>query len=77
MSAHQERTHQTLSVNSVASYYLTGYVSNKSISFLVDTGAGVSLLNGKVWDKIKPSAVSVEPIVCQNIVGVDGHYVDL
>ena len=77
MSAHQERTHQTLSVNSVTSYYLTGYVSNKLISFLVDTGAGVSLLNGRVWDKIKPSTVSVEPGVCQNLVGVDGHAIQV
>ena len=77
MSAHQERTHQTLSVNSVTSYYLTGYVSNKLISFLVDTGAGVSLLNGRVWDKIKPSTVSVEPGVRQNLVGVDGHAIQV
>ena len=76
-SVNQERTHQTLSVNSVTSYYLQGYVCNESISFLVDTGAGVSLLSGKVWDKIKPSTVSLEPNQCQNIVGVDGHSIQV
>ena len=37
-----------LSVNSVTSYYLQGSVSDVSVSFLVDTGAVVSLLNGCV-----------------------------
>ena len=76
-SVNQETTNQTLSVNSVTSYYLQGYVGNESISFLVDTGVGVSLLSGKVWYKIKPSTVSLEPNQCQNIVGVDGHSIQV
>ena len=39
-----------LSVNSVTSHHLQGQVSDVSVSFLVDTGAGVSLLNGHVWN---------------------------
>jgi len=39
----------------------------------VDTGAGVSLLNGNVWDKFKSDKICVEPAVYQNLVGVDGH----
>ena len=35
-----------LSMNSVMSYYLQGHVSDVPVSFLVNTGAGVSLLNG-------------------------------
>ena len=47
------------------------------MSFLVDTGAGVSLLNGKVWDKIKSSIVSLQPSECQNIVGVTGNSIQV
>ena len=76
-SVHHERTHQTLSVNNITSYYLTGHISNQSVSFLVDTGAGISLLNGKVWDKIKSSVVCLQANPCQNIVGVDGHSIQV
>ena len=34
----------TISINSVGSYYLSGNVSNSPVAFLVDTGAGVSLM---------------------------------
>ena len=30
-----------------------------------------------MWDKIKPSTVSLEPNQCQNIVGVDGHSIQV
>ena len=59
-----------LSVNSVTSYYLQGCVSDVSVSFLVDTGAGVSLLNGHLWDQAN---VKMSPAPHSNLVGVDGH----
>jgi len=46
---------------------------NKSVSFLIDTGAGVSLLNGEMWDKIKPKNMKIKATKFHNLVGVDGH----
>ena len=40
-------------MNGVTSLYLSGLVLGESVSFLVDTGAGVSLLNGKVLDRME------------------------
>jgi len=37
-------------INTVTSLYLTGTVLGLLVSFLVDTGAGVSLINGKLWN---------------------------
>ena len=42
------------------------------MSFLVDTGAGVSLLNKEVWDKLRQAEDMLKPVVTQRIVGVDG-----
>ena len=40
--------HPPLAINTITSGYLSNTVSGLAISFLVDTGAGVSLMNGKV-----------------------------
>ena len=61
----------TITINSVSSYFLPGCVFETDISCLVDTGAGVSLLNGDVWDKVGPGSIVLEP-VHQKLVGVDG-----
>ena len=37
---HNDCGHTTISINSVGSYYLSGCVSNITVAFLVDTGAG-------------------------------------
>ena len=39
--------HPPLAINTVTSFYLSGTVLGLSVSFLVDTGAGVSLITGK------------------------------
>ena len=39
----------------------------------MDTGAGVLLLNGRVWDRINLKHVSIEAADYHNLVGVDGH----
>ena len=46
---------------------------NVSVSFLVDTGAGVSPLNGRVWDRVKLNDIKIEATEYHNLVGVDGH----
>ena len=37
------------------------------MSFLVDTGAGVSLLSGSIWDKCESSDIKLEPGMYQNL----------
>jgi len=61
----------TITINSVSSYFLSVCVAGMDVSCLVDTGAGVSLLNGNVLDKIDQTNIIMEP-VCQKLIGVDG-----
>ena len=44
----------TITINSVSNYTLYARVFNDNVSFLVDTGAAVSLVSSKVWNRIKP-----------------------
>lgn len=43
---------QTFTINNVQSYVLPCSIDNTPASFLVDTGAGVSLLSKDVWDRL-------------------------
>ena len=43
------------------------------VSFLVETGSGVSLLNGRIWDRISQKDIRIDAIEYHNLVGVDGH----
>ena len=54
------------------SYYLQGQISGVSVSFLVDTGVGVSLLNGRIWDQAGCTNDRISPAPYSNLVGVDG-----
>ena len=62
----------TFSINNVSSYSLSCSIYGSPVSFLVDTGAGVSLLSKPVWDRIKPTKGVLNPIVTRRLVGVDG-----
>ena len=42
------------------------------VSFLIDTGAGVSLLQGNIWDKIRSDDHKLTTVTLQRLVGVDG-----
>ena len=42
------------------------------MSFLVDTGAGVSLLNKNIWDRLKSKENLIVPVASHRLVGVDG-----
>ena len=71
---HSSEQHaQPTSINNITGYYFCACVLGVPVSFLVDTGAGVLLLNGNVWDKFKSAETQVEPTVYHNLVGVDGH----
>ena len=41
-------------VNNISSYIVVGKVLETPMSSLVDTGAGVSLLRGDIWDRVMP-----------------------
>ena len=54
----------------ITSYFVCARVLWAPVAFLVDTGAGVSLLSGSIWDKCKSSEVKLEPGMHQNLVGL-------
>ena len=63
---------QTFTINNVQSYVLPCSIDNTPVSFLVDTGTGVSLLSEEVWDRLNQTETTLKPIVTQQNVGVDG-----
>jgi len=64
-------------VNNVQSYFVLGKVYSSPVSFLVDTGAGVSLIRGDVWDKAVPSNYKQKLQTANSLVGVDGSPLQL
>ena len=56
----------------VSSYFVLGKVFGTPVSFLVDTGAGVSLIRGDVWNKAVPSNYKKQLQTASGLVGVDG-----
>ena len=56
----------------MSSYLLSCRIYNSPVSFLIDTGVGVSLLSNLTWDKIKPTEEGLNPIATNRLVGVDG-----
>ena len=60
------------SINNVSSYVLSCSMYTAPVSCLIDTGAGVSLLRGGVWDRIRPNNCKPSPVTAHRLVGVDG-----
>lgn len=69
----QTKEVSTITVNSVSNYSISANVGGVWVSFLVDTGAAVSLIDGNVWDNIKSlqDTVTLNPVATR-LVGVDG-----
>lgn len=63
---------QTFTINNVQSYLLSCSVDRTPVSFLIDTGAGVSLLSKEVWGRLNRTEEMLRPVVSQRIVRVDG-----
>ena len=59
-------------INNVSSYVLSCSIGGHVVSFLVDTGAGVSLLNKDMWDRLKSKEDLIVPAASHRLVGVDG-----
>lgn len=63
---------QDVNINNISSYFVLGCVYKCPVSFLVDTGAGVSLLRGDVWEKAVPHSSACDLQGACRLVGVDG-----
>ena len=73
MNTNEVQEVNTITVGSVSNYSISARIGGAWVSFLVDTGAAVSLIDGKVWDSIKPlkDTVHLNPVTTR-LVGVDG-----
>ena len=67
-----EQFSHSVPINNVSSYVLSCSMGGHIVSFLVDTGAGVSLLNKDAWDKLKSKQDTIFPAMSHRLVGVDG-----
>jgi len=60
----------TIAISCMSNYSLRLYIKGIWVSFLVDTGAAVSLIDGRVWDSMN-GTVKLNPVNL-HLVGVDG-----
>ena len=67
-----EQFSHSVSINNVSSYVLSCSIGGNVVSFFVDPGAGVSLLDKDVWDRLKSKEDTILPAMSHRLVGVDG-----
>ena len=60
------------SVSPATTYQVAGTVNNTPASFIVDTGAAVTLISRELWDKAKTPQTKLEPWVGMELVGANG-----
>ena len=65
-----------LAVNPAKAYHIVGIVSKVRVSFMLDTGASVSLLNNETWKQLSVNnsgeATALQPWGGSQLVGVEG-----
>ena len=59
-------------LNNMSSYVLSCSIGGHVVSFLVDTGGGVSLLNKDIWNRLKSKEDLIVPAASHRLMGVDG-----
>ena len=59
-------------VNPSSSFTVTATINNVSVTFLLDTGSALTILNKIVWDKCKQPGDHLEPWNQQSLVGAEG-----
>ena len=67
-----EQFSNSVPINNVSSYVLSCSIGGHIVSFFVDPGAGVSLLDTDVWDRLKSKEDTILPAMSHRLVGVDG-----
>ena len=55
-----------------SAYTITGTINKVPVTFIVDTGAAVTLLSKEFWDKMKKEGAELTPWQGTPFVGVDG-----
>ena len=65
-------TYHLFSAPSPIAYHLNGLLFTTHTSFLLDTGAAVSLLSRALWERVKPDGAEVQPGISRQLVSVDG-----
>ena len=53
-------------------YHLNGLLFTTHTSFLLDTGAAVSLLSRALWERVKPDGAELQPGISRQLVSL-GH----
>ena len=59
-------------VNPSSSFSVEATINNVPVTFLLDTGSALTILNKSVWDKCKQSEDQLEPWDQQSLVGAEG-----
>ena len=59
-----------LTVNPTAAYHIKGIINLYTVNFMVDTGAAVSLLDSKIWNRVKKSSDELIQWSSPGLVGV-------
>lgn len=66
-----------LTVNPTTAYHIKGIVNLYIVNFMIDTGAAVSLLNFKIWDKVKMASDELLQWPSPGLVGVGGMPIEV
>lgn len=68
----------THSINATKSpYSIDGTIFNKPVTFLIDTGSAISLLDSAVWDQVRPPEATLSPWSGTPLVGVSGEHLQI
>ena len=60
-------------MNPISGFHLEGLIDGQAISFLIDTGAAVTLMQKDTWDQVtQGQEIDLEPYGEQQLVNVDG-----
>ena len=61
-----------LPVSPSAAYQISASILGQPATFILDTGAAVTLLHKKAWDRVKPPSAILSPWTGRKLVSVEG-----
>ena len=78
IKAYNEQITITHSINATKSpYSIDGTMFNKPVTFLIDTGSAISLLDSAVWDRVRPPKATFSPWSGTPLAGVSGVHLQI